>query len=350
MRRLGVLCACLALNACASAPRTMSYDIVDLQGDNPSWPAAPQVPRIEYEGQLVGEVNFIVEDEELSGGQRFLRWLAGLGSGGRKVEQLVRPQSGMVDTSGRILVTDAGRPSVFVFDEANGDFDVWREAADGVDFVSPVGIAQLNANEFIIADAELGAVFVLTTDGKPLRQFAAGQFSRPTGVDVDAGLVYVADKDERTIKVFAATGELLRSIGVAGDTPESLNAPMHLRVADGRVYVSDALNAHVLIYSTEDGGLLGSIGRRGLYVGNFVRPKGIAVDSDGHVYVVESYYDHLLVYDSAGQFLLPIGGTGNAIGQFFLPAGAWSDAGDRIFIADMFNGRVMVFRYIGGSA
>jgi len=46
--------------------------------------------------------------------------------------------------------------------------------------------------------------------------------------------------------------------------------------------------------------------------------------------------------------LLPIGGAGNRVGQFFLPAGIWSDSADRIFVADMFNGRVIVLRYLGG--
>jgi DNA-binding beta-propeller fold protein YncE len=93
--------------------------------------------------------------------------------------------------------------------------------------------------------------------------------------------------------------------------------------------------------------LLGQIGQRGLYVGNLVRPKGVTVDSDGNIYVVESYYDHLLIYDEDGKFLVPIGGTGSEAGQFFLPAGMWSDKNDRIFVADMFNSRVVIFRYVG---
>jgi hypothetical protein len=47
--------------------------------------------------------------------------------------------------------------------------------------------------------------------------------------------------------------------------------------------------------------------------------------------------------------LLPIGGTGNDAGKFFLPAGAWTDDGDRLFVADMFNGRVVVLDYLGGG-
>ena len=104
------------------------------------------------------------------------------------------------------------------------------------------------------------------------------------------------------------------------------------------------------IFAKEDGRSLGQIGQRGLYVGNLVRPKGVTTDRDGNVYVVESYYDHLLIYNQGGEFLLPIGGTGNEIGRFYLPAGIWSDGRDRIFVADMFNARVVIFRYVGAGA
>jgi hypothetical protein len=63
--------------------------------------------------------------------------------------------------------------------------------------------------------------------------------------------------------------------------------------------------------------------------------------------VIESFHDHLLVYNANGEFLLPIGGTGNGVGQFYLPAGVWSDNKDRIYIADMFNGRVIILQYLG---
>ena len=347
--RIAVLFVALSLGACAAAPRVMQYyPEGSTQADILSWPAMPAVPRLEFVGQLQGEQNFVLEDDSESAGRSLLRWLVGLGKRGRQVSQLVRPQSGVVDSQGRILVTDAGRPSVFVFDEAAATFEVWREAEAGVDFVSPVGIAELGAGEFLVADAELGDVFVLSHDGTPLRRFATNDVQRPTGLDVDmsAGRVYIADKDARLIKVFSTSGTLLRTIGEPGDVTGTLNAPMHVRVVGGQLYVSDALNAHVLIYATGTGELLGQVGQRGLYIGNMVRPKGVSIDSDGNIYVVESYYDHLLVYDAAGQFLLPVGGTGTGIGEFFLPAGSWSDAQDRIFVADMFNGRVIVFRYV----
>ena len=168
MTRWGiVLFMALSLTGCATAPRVMLYDVAATDAPRPGWPAAPQVPRLEYAGQLVGETNFVVVDEQVGSGQRFLRWLAGISNRGKQATQLVRPQSGMVDSDGRILVTDAGLPSVFVFDELNGNFQVWRDAADGVGFVSPVGIAQLNANEFIVADAELTVTVAVSMPAAP---------------------------------------------------------------------------------------------------------------------------------------------------------------------------------------
>ena len=69
----------------------------------------------------------------------------------------------------------------------------------------------------------------------------------------------------------------------------------------------------------------------------------------GNVYVVESYYDSLLVFNAAGEFLMPIGGTGTATGRFYLPAGVWVDAGNRVHVADMFNGRIVLFQFLGGG-
>ena len=90
------------------------------------------------------------------------------------------------------------------------------------------------------------------------------------------------------------------------------------------------------------------LGRIGLFVGNMTRPKGIAVGGGGRIYVVESYYDHLLVFDREGRLLMPIGGTGADAGYFFLPSGVWTDPAGRVYVADMYNGRVTVLMELTG--
>jgi len=135
-----------------------------------------------------------------------------------------------------------------------------------------------------------------------------GRLRRPAGVCVDGrGRLLVADSQAHRIVLFDDQGRWLGQWGDArGSEPGRFNGPTHLACAEDRVAVTDTLN-----------------------------------------YVVESLFDHLLVYDREGRALLPIGGSGASPGRFQLPAGAWSDGEDRIFIADMFNARVVVLRYLG---
>jgi DNA-binding beta-propeller fold protein YncE len=352
MRRMLALTCFLALSACAAAPMEMHYYAEEREDWAALvWPGPPEVPRLTYAGELIGEVNFrVVEGFEEGAGIRFLRWIAGITGSRDEVAELIRPQSGMVDSRGRILVTDAGRQAVVVFDETQAEFLIWEEAAPAKSFLSPVGIAADGLGGYLVADADLGHLVRLDSEGEPVGYLDHESLLRPTGLARDpvSGEVYVADSGAHDIKVFNSQGDLARTIGRRGTENGQFNGPTHLSFANDRLYVSDTLNSRVQVLSP-NGDPLMSIGRRGLYVGNLVRPKGVMTDRDGHIYVIESYYDHLLVFNEADELLLPIGGTGSEAGKFFLPAGAWTDDGSRLFVADMFNGRVVVLNYVGDA-
>jgi DNA-binding beta-propeller fold protein YncE len=343
--------AMLLLQACAAAPQVMHYfPGGEAPRDAVVWPAPPEIARLEYSGVLIGDSNFAEADGSRNGpGSRLWRWITGLGGRQPEIRHLIRPQSGTVDATGRIFVTDAGQQAVLVFDERGAGLSIWRDAGRTITFRSPVGISSLGNTDILVADADIGSVIVLAADGSPKGTIGQGILQRPTGLSVDpsTGEIYVSDTAAHDIKVFSATGELLRTLGKPGTAPGEFNGPTHTRFHKGYLYVTDTLNARIQVIAA-NGQAIREIGSRGLYVGNFVRPKGVTTDSDGNVYVVESYYDHLLIFNAAGRLLLPIGGTGSDVGRFFLPAGVWSDDGDRIFIADMFNGRVIVLRYLGG--
>ena len=342
--RVTAILASLFVAGCATAPPGLKL----VQGDSgpTAWPHAGTTPRLEYVGELTGRENYA--GDTAGAGQRVLRWLVGLAAGGHDTNDLLRPQSGAVTDDGRILVTDAGRQAVLVFDTHAGRVRAWRQA-DGVrGFVTPVGIDVSPTGATYVADADLGYVVRLGPDGRPAGTIGAGLLVRPTGLAVDDGgqRVYVADSAAHCVRVFDADGTHVATIGERGTRRGQFNGPTYLTLAGDRLYVTDTLNARVQVFST-DGRHLSSIGHRGVYVGHLVRPKGNTVDDDGNVYVVESYHDHLLVFDGSGRFLLPIGGTGHGNDRFFLPGGLWRDADGRIFVADTFNGRVVLYRYIG---
>jgi len=312
-----------------------------------------EVPRYVYVGQLVGEANFVAPEPKKDTVGGVLRWLAGLLAGDDKPVGLQRPQSGVVDSTGRVLVTDISRQAVFVFDEAQGKLLLWEQAIGLQKFVAPVGIALGAADDVYVADPELALVAHLDREGRPLEVIGRNVLQRPTGVVFDPvrKRLYVADTRTSDIKVFDQSGALVRVFGERGDGKGELSFPTFLALRGDSLYVSDTMNARVQILSAEDGSYVDRVGARGMYVGNLVRPKGVALDGEGNLYVVESYHDHLLVYNAEGDFLMAIGGgAGQQIGQYYLPSGVWTDARNRIYLADTFNGRIVVFQFLGGGA
>ena len=351
-RALGAACVALLLAACASEPLEMRLD-APAEGAVRLFPApeTQEVPRYRYVGQLQGESNFRPKDGSQPGaGRRLLAWIVGLGDSTEQPLMLVRPQSGTVDRLGRVLVTDVGRAGIFVFDEAGGKLEFWDRAAPGTQFASPIAITQGREGELLVTDSDLGRVFRLGMDGRPLGELGAGVLLRPTGLARDArsGRIYVTDTNAHDIKVFDDDGRHVATWGKRGEEPGELNYPTHLALSDGVLLVADSLNARVQGFDAEGKPVLG-FGQRGIYVGNMVRPKGVAADDEGNLYVVESMHDTLLVYDRRGRLLMSLTGTDSESGRFYLPAGVWVDARNRIYVADMFNARVAVFQFLGGN-
>jgi DNA-binding beta-propeller fold protein YncE len=95
-----------------------------------------------------------------------------------------------------------------------------------------------------------------------------------------------------------------------------------------------------------EGEILHTFGKRGDQPGQFIRPKGIAVDSEGHVYVADAEFNNFQVLSKEGQPLLAVGTLGTDPGQFGLIAGLHIDSRDRIYTTEMYRGRVQVFQYI----
>lgn len=343
------------LAGCAGSSRkvTFALDVDQVQKTRLMFPPESDgvVPRYVYLGHLYGDRNFWDPEPKGEGLLEMVGRALDFIKGEAPPRELYRPQAGVVDETGRILVTDRGTPSVFVFNEKEGTLQIWEQADGPRSFVSPIGIALGPEGVVLVSDSELGLIARLDRQGNSIGTIGKGYLTRPTGVayDPSSGRIYVADTADHQIKLFDLQGTLLDVWGVRGDGPGEFNFPTYIAVADGKLYVSDTINARVQTLSTITGKHLATVGRLGVFVGNMVRPKGVATDSEGNIYVIETFHDHLLVYNKGGQFLMSIGGVGNTPGQFHLPAGVWVDARDRVFVADTLNSRVSVFQFLGGG-
>ncbi len=74
--------------------------------------------------------------------------------------------------------------------------------------------------------------------------------------------------------------------------------------------------------------------------GQIIWPAGIAVDSQGTVYVTDEWMNRVSVFDSEGNFLKLWGETGNGAGDFDGPSGIVINANDDIYISDTRNHRI----------
>lgn len=347
---IALLVLTLFAGGCAETPKVFRLTNTS-QGAAKVWPAAPEKPRYGYVGELTGEDNFHIENlETRSTAMKLFDWLVGLTGENPKPIVLQRPQSGAVDEQGSVFVTDIGRSAVYAFNKPAGQLEIWDMASKSSRFLAPIGIALGARNEILVADAELHSVFRLDHQGNPVGEFGQDILKRPTGLARDAqrGRIYVADTHAHDIKVFSDDGKLLKVLGQRGDGAGEFNYPTHLAFAKDKLYVTDTMNSRIQIFDAE-GKMITKFGQLGLYVGNLVRPKGVAVDNESNIYVIESLYDNLLVFDNQGRTLLALGGTGKETGEFYLPSGVWTDRNDQVYIADMFNGRITVLQFLGGS-
>ena len=110
--------------------------------------------------------------------------------------------------------------------------------------------------------------------------------------------------------------------------------------------MTDTLNNRVEIFDA-DGNFISLFGKHGDGPGYFARPKGIAVDGDGHIWVADEMQDRLQVFNREGQLLTYIGsGHGELPGQFKTLVGVAIDKQNRVFTTEQEPGRLQMFRYV----
>jgi len=202
-------------------------------------------------------------------------------------------------------------------------------------------------------DSQLGIVFVFRTDGSIEGTFGAGKFVRPVGIAIDNEnrFVYVVDAVGNRVDVFDADSyRFLRVVGKPKTTdvlaPEVFDRPTNVAVdSEGNLYVTDTFSARVQVFDA-DGNFLRMWGKPGTAPGTFMRPKGIAVDRDDHVYVVDSEFNNVQVFDSEGRLLMFFGDRGLTPGTFTLAAGIGIDPQNRVIVTEQWTGRVQIFRYV----
>jgi DNA-binding beta-propeller fold protein YncE len=326
----------------------------------PSWGAPKkskaaevQVPELLLEGgrKLTFERS-LTSDRDVRGKPGFFTRVFDAVVGQPDLHFLVRPYAVVEDSRGRVIVTDPGAQGVHILDPAQLKYKfIERKEKNKDAMLAPQCVAIDDKDNIYVSDSEAGKIFVFNADGKYQRAIGSikggeGFFKRPTGIAIDSAekRIYITDTLRDKIYVLDMNGEVLQTIGKNGEEKGELNYPTELRLDGKNLLVVDAMNFRVQGLD-RSGQFVYGIGAIGDGPGAMFRPKGIGVDSEGHIYVVEGAMNMVQVFDREGRLLYYFGQQGTGFGDFRLPTGLFIDGNDRVFVVDSYNHRVQVFQY-----
>lgn len=178
-----------------------------------------------------------------------------------------------------------------------------------------------------------------------------GALQDPKGVAVAPdGSVYVLDTGNNRVVKFDGDGQYVLAWGSEGEGEGQFREPWGIAVApDGSVYVADSWNHRIQKFDPEGRFLLGwgSFGDTGGQAGGlpeqFYGPRGMAVDADGNLLVVDTGNERVLKYGPDGTIIGQFGGQGMDDGLFSEPVGIALDGDGNIYVADTWNQRIQKF-------
>jgi DNA-binding beta-propeller fold protein YncE len=342
LHRVCLLIVTIGVAGCAAAPPPPEPPRL-------VWPPPPAPPRIEF-------VQSLSSGEDLRSARSAGSWLLDLvGGSSPTVDRLAEPMGVAVSDDGnRVYVADHAQNAIFVFDLAKRS--VHRLGVEPIG--RPVGLALDGEERVWVVEQVRRGVGLFARDGRRLAFMGHPTLERPVGLALDRARrrLYVADAGtlqsaEHTVKIFDWDGRLVGAIGRdKGDGPGQFLFPTYVAVdANGRVYVSDTLNARVQVFDP-DGRYVATIGERGTAWGMFDTPKGVALDGFGNVYVVDSGWSNVQIFNQRRQVLLFFGGRGPLPGLLKNPTAIAIDRDNRIYVADYLNRRVEAYRLVNTTA
>ncbi len=253
------------------------------------------------------------------------------------------PRGVAVNSTGHVFVAELQLDRILIYDSAGSYVGYFGETGTGNgEFTYPYGIAVENTTDrILVSDRDNKNVQIFSPDGSYLGKLRGHTFDSPLGLDINStGHIFVADSRKNHIAVFNSTGQYLETIGTQGTENGRFRAPVDVAVdSAGRLLVVDQSNNRIQIIHPNGTfvSLLGESVKPGIWI-----PWGVAVNSTGHVFVIDSR-NRVLMFDPSGT---SIGQTdsnpGSNLGQFNTLQGIAVDEFGRIYVTENGNTRVQV--------
>jgi sugar lactone lactonase YvrE len=189
-------------------------------------------------------------------------------------------------------------------------------------------------------NSKIAPVMKFDPTGKLVAAFGSGLVNDPHGLYVDRdNNIWLTDfrgKDGKghTVLELGPDGKVLMTLGkpgVAGDGPDTFNSPTDVLIApNGDIFVADGHGAQTnarIVKLSKEGKFIKAWGKEGKAPGEFDVPHGLAMDSQGRLFVADRANNRIQIFDQDGKFLAEWK-------QFGRPSGVFIDKNDIIYVAD----------------
>jgi len=306
----------------------------------PVWPAPPASARISLE-------QVFSTPQELGIDRSFWQWLGDIVFGEDEF-RMIRPMAVLTVGENLIYVADPGARGVHRFDTRDNSYRL-IQGKDKRELPSPVALATDAKGNVFISDSKLAQLLVIRNNSDHAVVFKLDTaLQQPTGLAIDTkkGELFLVDTRLHQILKFNRYGKLKKRIGKRGTKAGEFNYPTLIWKNKDSLLVTDSLNFRIQLFDL-NGKYQSSFGKAGQSSGNQSRPKGVAMDKQGHIYIVDALLNNIQLFDNKGRFLMTVGEQGQRPGQFWLPSGIHISPQQKIYVADSYNRRVQVFSYIG---
>lgn len=274
------------------------------------YPAPPDTARIQFLTRVSGS-------GDLPGNRKsFAKFI----SGEDATLQINKPY-GVVLHDGRILICDTYIHGVDIIDLKKNKFDQFIPKGNG-ELKVPVNCFVNDSGYLYIADSGRKQIVVFDENGNYSMCIGESEDFKPVDVFVREDKIWVTNLDGHQVLVYSndSNHKLLYAFPDT-DAAEagSLFSPTNIYVTDNKVYVTDFGDFKIKIY-THEGKFIQSVGSYGSGLGQFTRPKGIAVDRDSNLYVVDAGFENTQIFSKEGKLLMFFGGNYKGPGDMWLPA------------------------------
>ncbi len=179
---------------------------------------------------------------------------------------------------------------------------------------------------------ELRSPTSVTVDPEGFKQTTTTEYDKTTGQ-----ITEVRGAGAETTLSYAT------KFGEAGTEAGKLKNPWGVAVnSEGKLWVVDSANNRVEQFSSA-GSYLTKFGETGSGPGQLKEPQGIALDAAGHIWVADTGNNRIEEFSSTGTYMATVGSLGTESGKFKAPSALAFDTKGNMWVADTGNSRVEKF-------